>query len=436
MPKPNYRAEKGFKLPENPTTTERVYVCVPVPNDPTHIDNFWGALWELTRWFNYKKDDVEPHAGKLAADVWRDIFVSIDLGDDCTMPCCPETNALLLQLQTLTNQNLAYQLELADNGTPQSFAPNAPNQWDAGTAQNTAGQLRGFNALCNAIKAYIAWALWQQALGIAAGASVLGAIADHFLGHPDRVIPALPFSIPEVVQTITVELLDGIVNDAEAIDRVACCMKKAFRGNEVNFDTFKVSAQSCGFSFPNNDAQLAGIVNGFNQNEANYRAFVRMLVDQRAQASDTENQCGCCDDSWNWLFDNNYFSNGYVGDYTPPTFERTGENQITIHTFEAKDNTNPDATQRGFRIYAPAGCCFKVRIVSPSVPWVPPAPNGYNVVWIDRSADDSCGSGYNVDLSQFWCTNLFEMRWGSGTLAHPAGVTTQDFVLEFDDMGC
>lgn len=387
----------------------------------------WAKRWQSLVGTPIDTDTIEAITDNALSELMNE-------SEECM--CCGETNALLLQLQTLTNQQLAFQLEQLDDGTPESFAPNAPSGWDEGVGNDTAGQLQGFNALCQAIKAYIAWALWQQALGIAAGAAVLGAIADHFLGHPDRVIPALPFSIPEVVQSITIEVLDGIVNDAEAIEDVACCMKRYFRGREISFATFKNSASACDFTFPDNNAQLAGIIHGFNQNEANYRAFVRLLVDSRAQASDEDNQCGCCNDGWNWIFDSNYFSDGYVGDYTPPSWERTGENQITIHTFEAKDDTNPDATQRGFRIYAPEGCCFKVRLVSPSIPWVPPAPNGYNVVWIDRSSDDSCGSGYDVDLTIAWCTNLFEMRWGSGTLAHPSGVTTQDIVLEFDELGC
>jgi len=57
----------------------RLCATVQVPNDIQHIAAFYGALYELTRWFNWQEDPA--HLAVLAAEPWKEIFDQITLGD-------------------------------------------------------------------------------------------------------------------------------------------------------------------------------------------------------------------------------------------------------------------------------------------------------------------------------------------------------------------
>jgi len=74
---------KGYPVPDEINPSSSVCITVPVPNDPTHLDNFYGALFTLTRWYNYRENPAKT--GKATADVWREIFVNLEQGD-CTLP--------------------------------------------------------------------------------------------------------------------------------------------------------------------------------------------------------------------------------------------------------------------------------------------------------------------------------------------------------------
>lgn len=74
---------KGYPLPDVINPPDRVCITVPVPNDPTHLDNFYGALFTLTRWFNYRENPAKT--GKATADVWSEIFQNLSQSE-CLMP--------------------------------------------------------------------------------------------------------------------------------------------------------------------------------------------------------------------------------------------------------------------------------------------------------------------------------------------------------------
>lgn len=60
----------GFPLPDVINPEETFCVTIEVPADRWHIAAFWGALQELTYWFNWQRDDDKK--GTQAAQVWRD----------------------------------------------------------------------------------------------------------------------------------------------------------------------------------------------------------------------------------------------------------------------------------------------------------------------------------------------------------------------------
>jgi len=71
------RSEKrGYLLPANPLETERLYVCVPVPNDERHKQAFLAQIEALGYWYTWERDGAKT--GRLAASVWRDIWEGVN----------------------------------------------------------------------------------------------------------------------------------------------------------------------------------------------------------------------------------------------------------------------------------------------------------------------------------------------------------------------
>jgi len=78
-----------YILPADINPTDRIYACVPIPNDPMHRAAFMGQMTALSRWYSWERDDA--HTGKDVAAVWRDIIDNeLSLSDaPCVDPQCP-----------------------------------------------------------------------------------------------------------------------------------------------------------------------------------------------------------------------------------------------------------------------------------------------------------------------------------------------------------
>lgn len=66
---------------------------ITIPDDPDHIAAFNGALYQLTRWYNWAEDD--EHSARLVANVWKRAYDSLNIADDCTsspVPWCALSN--------------------------------------------------------------------------------------------------------------------------------------------------------------------------------------------------------------------------------------------------------------------------------------------------------------------------------------------------------
>jgi len=61
-----------FPLPDIAHPTSTLCVQINIPNEPQHIANFWGNLWNLTRWYNYKRD--ANHSAADIAQTWIEVF--------------------------------------------------------------------------------------------------------------------------------------------------------------------------------------------------------------------------------------------------------------------------------------------------------------------------------------------------------------------------
>lgn len=78
----------GWILPEVADPEDYISVCVPVPNTREHRTAFAGALYELTYWRNWQRD--EAHTAKDVSEVWRGIFHTVmerlDALEGCEVP--------------------------------------------------------------------------------------------------------------------------------------------------------------------------------------------------------------------------------------------------------------------------------------------------------------------------------------------------------------
>lgn len=78
-----------FPLPSLSDDGSRLCVRVNIPNIPAHRQAFIGAIYNLTRWYSWSRD--EAHTGKVIAAVWRDVFLDMmaHFYDGCE-DCPPE----------------------------------------------------------------------------------------------------------------------------------------------------------------------------------------------------------------------------------------------------------------------------------------------------------------------------------------------------------
>lgn len=75
-----------YPLPSLSDDGSRLCVRVNIPNIPAHRQAFIGAIYNLTRWYSWGRDDA--HTGKAIASVWKGVFNDMmahfyDGCDDC-----------------------------------------------------------------------------------------------------------------------------------------------------------------------------------------------------------------------------------------------------------------------------------------------------------------------------------------------------------------
>src|SRR5512134_1123316 len=115
---PSQKTDGGWLLPDiiNPS---RKSFCISIPNEPRHVQAFFGTLQTLANWWEWQRDD--QHLGTQVAQVWRsvvqDAYDSF-LGDECMPPCdCPP------MVRIGENGQLQYS---DDNGETWQDAPPPP----------------------------------------------------------------------------------------------------------------------------------------------------------------------------------------------------------------------------------------------------------------------------------------------------------------------
>lgn len=142
----------GYSLPDE-IDPPRIRFCVEIPDNLFHIMAFWGALTELTKWWNWQRD--EAHTALLVTAVWKDVIEQarasfaagecLDEDEFCTeydaaeerVTFYPEIDATELPLGYLVNPwiritgpNPLVGLKTGDVITDVVHIPPLPTIWD------------------------------------------------------------------------------------------------------------------------------------------------------------------------------------------------------------------------------------------------------------------------------------------------------------------
>jgi hypothetical protein len=142
----------GYELPQEiapPTIT----FCIEVPDDDIHLRAFWGALWTLTRWYNwgFDEDETAIEVARYWRDLWfknHELFRDRDCGvpsercstydyTDARITFYPTVEATELPLGYVVNPwvkieapNVLVGLKTGDLITDLARMPPLPSIWD------------------------------------------------------------------------------------------------------------------------------------------------------------------------------------------------------------------------------------------------------------------------------------------------------------------
>lgn len=199
-------------------------------------------------------------------------------GVDEMSPCCPDEIQEQRALRRQQDRLYAHSLELLDDHTtPQSFAPNTKAEWSDGTNLQT--------NLCSMLEDFIFESLVARTQGFA---DVITPVTDvlHFM-------PLFGAQLLDGLGDITLDHMNQLVGDQSARSKVACCMYDFLKDADVSLENWEDALSACSFTFPDPEAEIAGIV-ALNLTEVNYRAFVRELsVQVPAGAANDNCACAC-----------------------------------------------------------------------------------------------------------------------------------------------
>lgn len=392
---------KGWPVPSTINPEERLYVCLSVPNDPTHISNFLGAMFELMRWTNYRR--TNDTRGKQTADVWRTIWEAIEFSlEDCNDMCCDDQTNLMRQLLAAQQTALAYQWELADDGTPGSFAPGAPETFTGNEGQSGSEAQRREAALCRAIERFMSQCI-RAVHDFLTAAEVIGGALSSAVTYFNPVAGY----IMAFFVTAGASTFQAMAADEEAQRKVRCCIYDALYGSEITFENFKNAAIGCSDGENLNVAYLADqVMRAQMSTESNYRAFVRILNEEHAATSEEDTAADCeCEESCTLEVIAGW--DGGVGAYG----ESLGTRRWLFHS-GAKGNG-----EHALAVLSSDACCFCVKEVIYS------QPTGYRQTQVQACS----GSVLGVMATVGACINIF-------SLIHFTSAFTVE--IEICDMQC
>lgn len=201
----------------------------------------------------------------------------------CTTDCATDASAAIAQYQQFNataNQQQAI-LAGAYTGTPSSVNPDAPD--DVFGDSDIPARDR---SLCSASTAFVRWYAQRKAQQILLIVTATPTIAS----FAAILLPGLTWALDAIASLILgsnvvfedVSVIDsiGAMNDAEAVDAVACCLYNALTDVAVGEVAFGAALDDCDFDEGSNEWIIAGFLAG--DLAGNYLTFLDLLGDAKA----------------------------------------------------------------------------------------------------------------------------------------------------------
>lgn len=206
-------------------------------------------------------------------------------------PCCPDQTDILLKIFQQNNTYMSFVTNLLYDGVaPESFAPDAPENYDSDTDDtNPDARLR---ALCAAVTRYV-YNVLSAVVQANADSDAVGDILEQF--PPFGIV----LGLVDFAVDVAGDALAGLMGDTAAINDVICHMLGNLNGQPTTQEAFRDSVDPGAFTVLSNQWQIAIMIDVANASQANWRAFVSMLpeiYDTVAGGGAVDCPCDCEDD--------------------------------------------------------------------------------------------------------------------------------------------
>lgn len=179
---PEYK-RAGYLLPDVIDPQDCICVCVPVPDEPRHIQAFKAQIFALSRWWSWERDDAKR--GKDAAAVWAGIYECVEwrMDNNCGCGGGSVQPAPIIRFDEDGNLEASY-----DNGLTWELAPQLDTRLTTSRFPPLPG-VGGDEKRCNAawaaakvIEDDIIQKLKESDIGIALVSVIAGVLAIYLSG--------------------------------------------------------------------------------------------------------------------------------------------------------------------------------------------------------------------------------------------------------------
>lgn len=278
----------GWILPDD-LDPERRCLQVHIPWNREYRAAWTGAIYELTRWFNWQRDGA--HRGRLAAAVWAEVFREmIDMmdsdnpcpceGEDMTDCCDPILEKLDIIIGLLSLPTPADDLVISDKrdaveqivkGDPFEVADLHPSAPDVSFTEGSDAQelyAWRYAALCYVLNYTVEVIKLNFNRRLLLDFLETG-FALYFEGQWLSILGTM------VVTGVYGTLANAVLKDQAAIEHVVCCMREWLVGKTVSRENLQAAAYACQDGA--NETIIGEMIHQFYSDDANFGAAVHDL---------------------------------------------------------------------------------------------------------------------------------------------------------------
>jgi hypothetical protein len=289
------RKDGGWLLPAV-IDPPRTSVCVPVPDDPDHRRAFVGALYQLTYWWNWQRDDDKRgrEVARVWLDIWHEVTEKLDALEGCEADEGGEDMTAIEDM--LRDIKAEIRLIAWDGSVPSSINPDAPDQlFDRDVDNASVDEVTNRQAaLCHAVRRYVFDTMYQYHLRAAALAGVVGvpAALAFLLGGPIGFVSG---AVALVIASVAYDDVFDAASDEEALESIVCDLYSALKGKNNTQANF-IAALDGLDDGTGNRATAVQAIKQFRSKTENYLFFQDALgAGYSAALAGAENDC-CVDE--------------------------------------------------------------------------------------------------------------------------------------------